>query len=183
MSRLYEYVLPVRRSTRAQFVAAHAQPFLLLCEEKTETKKSWTFKTQTVSAISANVARLARQEDLKLSPELARYLVFPIAKGDNNPWPERVSLGRARNNDVVLGDTSVSKLHAHFKVGRKNEVFVSDAGSRNGTRVNGKAIDPGEPVKVRVGDAITFGRTTLTLINAEELWEMVSRLVSENKTP
>jgi hypothetical protein len=62
-------------------------------------------------------------EDLQLSPELGRYEVYPIVKATNNPWHERVSVGRARNNDAVkveAGDTII--------FGRTSMTFIDAMG-------------------------------------------------------
>ena len=179
MARLYEFVIPVRQSTREDFSREHQEPYLLLMRDQSDDRHGWTFKTQTVSVASAKIAKLASDEDIQLAPEIAGYEVFPVVKALNNPWPERISVGRARNNDIVLPDSSVSKLHAHFKLNKAKEVSVVDAGSRNGTRVNTRKVETGDVVRVHVGDTITFGRTTVTLLDGIALYELVSKHVQE----
>jgi len=180
MPRLYEYVLPARKLTREAFAEAHPYPFLLFHHDPADVQDDWTFKTQTISVTSAKLAKLAITEDLKLSPELARYDVFPVVKAMNNPWHERVSVGRARNNDIVLADSSVSKLHAHFRRGDGAEMILADAGSRNGTRLNQRRLEAGEAVKVSIGDTVSFGRTSMTFLDAQSLHDLVSKHMQRN---
>lgn len=97
--------------------------------------------------------------------------VLPIAKAPENPYPERISVGRARNCDVVLRDGSVSKLHAHFYV--EGDAFdLVDLESQNGTRVNGRTLDPHQRERVLVGDELEFGTVRATVSDAAALYEL-----------
>ena len=71
-----------------------------------------------------------------------------------------ISIGRARDNDIVLNDVLVSRHHARVDstaAGRR----VVDLGSRNRTLVNGVPI--GETRPVSDGDRITIGGTEFRL--------------------
>ncbi len=177
MPRLFEYVLEVRKQSPAEFAATYPYPFLLQYRDAGENRDGWTFKTQTISMASAKLASLAASEQLEVSPELAKFDVYPIEKALNNPWQERISIGRARNNDIVLGDSSVSKLHAHFKRTKTGDYFVADAGSRNGTRLNDQPLEPNTAAPVKLGDTLTFGRATVTFVDAFRLHDLVSKHV------
>lgn len=59
----------------------------------------------------------------------------------------------------VTGDRYVSKLHARL-IRKGDNVFIEDAGSTNGTMVNGKRIG-GRRVQLRDGDWVRVGKTTL----------------------
>ena len=73
---------------------------------------------------------------------------------------DAVTLGRAKDNDVTLADPSCSSRHAVIE--RAGEGFViRDAGSKNGTIVNGRRIDG--PVALAAGDEIVLGSTSVTL--------------------
>ncbi|HTU58032.1 MAG TPA: hypothetical protein VMF89_06355, partial [Polyangiales bacterium] len=49
------------------------------------------------------------------APSLELPLILPLRKGEGRPFPERISVGRATNCDVVIRDASISKLHGHFR--------------------------------------------------------------------
>lgn len=101
-----------------------------------------------------------------------RFEVMPIVKAPGNPYPDRVSLGRARNCDLVMREPSISKLHAHFRLGGP-QLEVVDIDSQNGTRLNGRQLVPHQPAKVASGDQLSFGSVTGRLVNASGLWELL----------
>lgn len=87
--------------------------------------------------------------------------IFPQAKqfkmneGENR-------LGRKEDeNDIVLADKNVSRKHSLIHV-NKNEVKIEDAGSGNGTFLNGKKIK--EAVSLKNGDIIKIGDTDFEVI-------------------
>jgi hypothetical protein len=100
------------------------------------------------------------------------YFVVPIRKrpGEKSFFTQRVSVGRARNNDVVLRDDSVSKFHGWFEIHEDHQLYVSDARSSNGTRVNADALAR-EVVPVSEGDVIDFGSVHTVVSGAHTLWE------------
>jgi len=72
---------------------------------------------------------------------------------------ELVLVGRGEACDVVIDDPSASRIHCRLLAG-DGKVFLSDAGSRWGTFVNGKRVAECE---LRPGDEITIGETVLRL--------------------
>jgi len=70
------------------------------------------------------------------------------------------ALGRKLTNAVVLDDATVSGEHAILYL-RDDVWFVRDAGSTNGTLVNGQ--DVVAPSPMNVGDVITMGNVQLRL--------------------
>jgi adenylate cyclase len=72
------------------------------------------------------------------------------------------TIGRASSASIQLVDRQVSKQHATI-LQRGSDFLVQDAGSRNGTVVNGERI-PGEHV-LKVGDEIRLGNSRLLFSN------------------
>lgn len=71
------------------------------------------------------------------------------------------TLGRARDNHIVLSDPTVSRYHA--RVDRQGDAFViSDLGSMSGTWLNGRRLTT--PQWLREGDTIVLGGTTLVAL-------------------
>lgn len=68
-----------------------------------------------------------------------------------------VTIGRGPDNTVFLPDPTVSKRHARI-VRAENEFELEDAGSRNGTRLNGKPV---KHQSLQDGDLVQIGTTTL----------------------
>ncbi len=71
--------------------------------------------------------------------------------------PGSYTVGRARENDLVLKDIAASRKHLRLEVTRQGARLV-DLGSGNGTKVNGKRA--GE-VELRHGDTIEIGGSVL----------------------
>ena len=77
---------------------------------------------------------------------------FPLKAGGN-------TIGRSRENDVVLLDASLSRVHARIDV-EPDGTSVLDLGSRNGTFVDGIRVT--EPVPLRDGAEILLGCVRVT---------------------
>jgi pSer/pThr/pTyr-binding forkhead associated (FHA) protein len=65
-----------------------------------------------------------------------------------------VSIGRGADNDIVLPDGSSSGNHAILKMTSNGDFSVTDLGSTNHTRVNGKQA---QTLDLLDGDVILFG--------------------------
>lgn len=72
--------------------------------------------------------------------------------------PGGVTLGRSRQCDVVLDDPNVSRQHAEIRP-RGGSWVLTDLGSTNGSRINGRPVE--RPEVVRAGDEIELGATVL----------------------
>ena len=84
----------------------------------------------------------------------------PRPLGQAIPLEPVTRLGRASDNTIVLEDEFVSTAHS-LLVLRDGRWWVRDAGSTNGTVVNGQRID-GE-IPLREGDELQIGRVRLRL--------------------
>jgi hypothetical protein len=90
--------------------------------------------------------------------------VGPNGMPRGQPVPSQgLRLGRGTENDVVLDDTQVSRVHAVIWA-QGGQCYVQDAGSTNGTFVNGQHI--GTAQVLRPGDQIAVGRTVFRLATA-----------------
>ena len=115
------------------------------------------------------------QESMVLAPHQARQLLgtAPLETGRlvvlQSPALEQgtehvldsapVTVGRGGQNDVPLPDDDfASARHARFEP-RRDGVWVSDAGSTNGTYVNGARVS--KPHRLAPGDVIRVGSTDL----------------------
>jgi len=73
------------------------------------------------------------------------------------PAPAQAQLGRASDNDIVIGDDSVSSRHALLDIGGST-LSLTDLGSTNGTFVNGTRLAPNAATPLQVGDKVKLGR-------------------------
>jgi tetratricopeptide (TPR) repeat protein len=118
-----------------------------------------------------------RLEAMTDSPPLApsdEPLVMPVRKVAT-AVPSAVTLGRANSNDVIVRDSFISKVHAFFRCS-EGRWELADAGSRNGTWVASKRLDPkGEAITVRSGEILTFGRVAFFFLDAAGLWDRLHK--------
>ncbi len=84
-------------------------------------------------------------------------------------------LGRADDNDIVLSGDLVSRRHAVFVL-EPDGVTVEDAGSRNGTRVNGAKISA--RVKLDSGDTVHIGENKIWVRRISAVLEARTELAS-----
>lgn len=79
------------------------------------------------------------------------------------PGGKRLNVGRASDNELMLNDTSVSKIHAALLMSTEGTLLVADTGSTNGTYINGRRIAYGESRLIEDGDVIGFGDVEVRL--------------------
>ena len=83
--------------------------------------------------------------------------IVALEKSDRNAFKSKITVGRAKNNDVIIRAAKVSKIHAEF-VMDKDDWQLMDMGSVNGTMVNGQRLEKSQSVKLGSGDMISFWR-------------------------
>ncbi|WP_394828650.1 FHA domain-containing protein [Pendulispora albinea] len=151
--------------TREQFVRDYPGYYLVV----TPNPESLNIGYRTVAM---SVASARKSEG---APP-ATFDIVPIAKAPHNPYPDRVSIGRATNCDIVFRDASVSKLHAHFhdfRAGAPGPLRVVDLGSSNGTRVNHVILEPQHPVVLEPGDTLQLGGVKARVADGDALYEFL----------
>ncbi|HEY7955936.1 MAG TPA: FHA domain-containing protein [Polyangia bacterium] len=156
----------LRSLSREQFVARMPRPFLLVAARSLEDEEAG-FETQVQDPIESTGRR---------SSAARKWVILEIGKAPGNPYPDRISVGRARNCDVVLRDPSVSKLHAHF-LPRRNDnsgaFDLVDLDSQNGTWINDVTVPSGAPSPVHSGDNLVFGSVGARLVDAGLLHDLL----------
>jgi two-component system, NtrC family, response regulator AtoC len=80
---------------------------------------------------------------------------------ETHPLPAvgAVRIGRDDDAEVRITDELASHLHARVNVDPTGALTVEDLDSRNGTFVRGVRIEPGTPVAIQPGEAMTIGFT------------------------
>jgi hypothetical protein len=158
---LESYRDDARKLTAADFAARHGEAFLLLSAIQTRTTKD-TFSThlELLSEEEGNTGALSTW-------------VYPLRSAVHV-----VTLGRSRDSDVVIPDRSVSRRHALVKREADGRLLVLDAGSSNGTSINGRNVltrGAGPPTPLAPGDTLRLGRLEFTCAHAAALREMAAK--------
>ena len=116
---------------------------------------------------------LIPHEDISVGAKLAALAgvpcwLLPLRKRGEAAFLDSISVGRARNHDVVLRHASVSKFHANLEID-DGRLYVKDAGSRNHTFLNHERVVSRS--EVRPGDNLRFGWVEALLADDESLWK------------
>ena len=95
-----------------------------------------------------------------VSAEAPAKLTFetgPFASREVGIPGESATVGRAPDNDIIIGDPATSGRHCRIEV-RAGAYWISDLGSTNGTLVNGEPIIDKQ---LEHGDVISIGQNTI----------------------
>ncbi|MEZ6186857.1 MAG: FHA domain-containing protein [Planctomycetota bacterium] len=98
-------------------------------------------------------------------------VLVPLLKSARNPFTQFLTVGRARNNDVILTAPSVSKVHAWLSHAGPSGWFLMDNASTNGTTQNGTRLPPRQNVPLRVGDSLGFGGALVVFADPPKVLE------------
>jgi hypothetical protein len=80
--------------------------------------------------------------------------------GERMPLRAVNSIGRDAGNDIVINDEAASAKHALLEFA-DGEWWIEDAGSTNGTVINGELVRARE--RLQYGDELAIGRVALRL--------------------
>ncbi|MFF6775227.1 FHA domain-containing protein [Streptomyces sp. NPDC012637] len=73
-------------------------------------------------------------------------------------------IGRALENELVVSDLQVSRLHAEFHATPDGRFEIRDLGSHNGTYVNGQPIAKNGTVLIGPNDIVGVGHSTFRIV-------------------
>jgi pSer/pThr/pTyr-binding forkhead associated (FHA) protein len=147
-------------ATRPQFEAMYPWAFLVSTLRRgtgdyTPLAKTIEFRTMTDDRLTrSRPPSLTPSGTPSITPHAAlmggsdERVIVVLTKAAGNPFPERISIGRAPNCDVVIRDSSISKLHGHFRDVRVDSAVFTDAKSSNGTRVDGDPVEAGVAIEI-----------------------------------
>jgi len=95
--------------------------------------------------------------------------VYPLAKKPGASFPDRITIGRTPNNDIVIVDHSVSRFHAYLRLDGKAWV-VADAGSKNGSWLGSSTLEARKEKKLTSKSIVRIGDVDLTFYEALDLY-------------
>jgi len=148
MESLDSYFAKCQQMGREAFVRLYPHPFLLVRPTEQEGERWRGYSTEAITPAEVQDA----------SSDSLAYRVIRVVKSSKSPFPARISIGRARNNDLLIPDPSVSKLHAYLELLHNGTATLTETGSLNGTQVNGRTIAKGEAVEILPGATLLIGQ-------------------------
>jgi hypothetical protein len=194
MDILRELIDIVRRCDLQSFVRAYPNPFLLryLTQEEIEQaakEETEVFDDQsTQQNRSPEIEMTDRFEAYKptlrseattlarLSEPIQRFSCYPIIKTNRNIFPYGPTIGRTRNNDIIVPLPVVSKFHSWAQKKTDGTWYAYDARSRFGTFVDGIAVPPeGDQGRaLRPGGTLRLGDVSLLFVESASVYSWVS---------
>ncbi|MCP4449740.1 MAG: FHA domain-containing protein [Myxococcales bacterium] len=99
--------------------------------------------------------------------------LIPLVKKLGTPFVDLITLGRTDGNDIQLADTSISRFQAFFRRQHGNW-YVCDAGSSNGTRVDGRPLKARTEKEILSHMELRFGSVDFHFHTADSLYDVLA---------
>lgn len=133
-------------------------------DDSEDNPREKTHSTDKTSIIQSDTFKLRLAQAGQAPPSVV-LLVGP-ANSVGRQWPiedtDRV-IGRAPSSHIFVDERSMSKSHAKLVLSG-GDVSLIDLESTNKTLVNGKAIEPLQPVRLKNNDQIKMGNVILKFL-------------------
>jgi hypothetical protein len=158
--------------SREAFFKTHPDPFLIQLSEGSGANAN--VRTTVFSTVVMSADQLApKNRD--------GVWVYEIRKrAGANAFALMVTLGRARNNDIVIDDGSVSKFHATFTKNPDGRWALTDK-STNGTRLDGVKLTKDKAAPLGSGSVITIAHSVeVVFYPAEAAFDHFQRVAARS---
>jgi hypothetical protein len=147
--KLPEFIRTNARLTDIEFHQQNAPAFLLLNQTQADDGE-YEDRFETIRADGG---------ENPVTQELTETVVIPLVKRDPDAPGFMITVGRTTRCDVLFHSPAISKFHAYFRCSPgTDEWSLTDAGSVNGTTVNGDSLETSVPRMLSGGDSIVFGQ-------------------------
>jgi hypothetical protein len=156
---------------REEFLAAAAPAVLVRLRAPEAGPTATRTKTLTIDAEVLGETVDARVPHGKFNPGATEMELYPLAKKPGASFRDRITIGRTGNNDVVIEEPSVSRLHAYVR--ELDGWVVADAGSKNGSWLGETWLEPRREAPLAPGTVVRFGDVVLTFHRAADLFELL----------
>lgn len=103
------------------------------------------------------------------------YAIYPLIKRLDAQSPAHIfTIGRTRENDMIMKDLAISKRHAVIRIS-KGSFFIADCRSTNGTRINGRRIAD-KPLPLNDREVIELGNYKFTFLYPSSLHDLLNKI-------
>ncbi len=174
MSLSAEFVIQAQRLSRDAFAAQYKAPFLVGIAGRPPTAAHALIPMDGVVLESLDLSATTRNpgERVAAPPRADKAPLVLVVQRLKQPPSPLVSVGRTSKNDIVIDSPLISKVHAFFKFGHARLQQIYDAGSINGTYVDGRKLAPrSEFATLSSGSVIRFGSLEFLFLHPYDCWE------------
>jgi hypothetical protein len=179
--RVVDYITADEDTESVRFLEEDPQGFLLEKAEMT-LEEDVIFQLRTHQFDSPDVSSRIGDDTTPTSALQAKVLEISKRKIDGNHGVIRI--GRAANNDIVLYNKLISKSHAFmFFLSSKQDPYLIDLGSANGTFLNDEKMALYEMQQLREGDKISFGpEIEVRYLSAKAFYDFLHSIKRPNES-
>jgi hypothetical protein len=101
------------------------------------------------------------------------YFVEKVSRS-GNAFLMGVTIGRVASNDISIDDSSMSRFHAWLQQDPRTQGWLlCDADSKNGTTLDGHAVEHGARVPLRDGAVMVLGHASLRFLLPQTLVQLL----------
>jgi pSer/pThr/pTyr-binding forkhead associated (FHA) protein len=157
------YLDEAAHRSREEFARTHPYFFLVASSSAPETRDAFG---------QVDDGERTRTTNPQSSAKVSLPMVFAVRKVQT-AFPSMITVGRTSNNDLVIPDPDVSRFHAYFHV-MSDRVELGDAGSANGTFLDGRKLPPKGPIQIVIpGTRVRFAHYEFHFIDADGAWHLL----------
>jgi hypothetical protein len=170
-----------RQGTETSFRRVFTFPVIIQLSQ-TQSEDDIGFETKVVRPAGAVRLLIAHARSTKMFDRSTYEMIskfgitYFVMKREGGPFQERIGIGRSPSADISVRLPGISKYHAYFTKSEQNQYFVTDAGSKNGTRVCGDAIQSGMATEVNDWNQILFGDQLYVFLTVPTFVDIVGKL-------
>jgi hypothetical protein len=161
------------KASPARFASMYRSAVLLVRDIGASNEEDAAFQTKFMSR-GDMLAAGSGERALDSEPSIAVGHVIFVQKREGGVFPDRIGIGRAPNVDVRIPLSQVSKYHAYLS-NTGGEWTLTDAGSRNGTSVQGERLTDRSPHAIADGQELGLGAYRFAFHTPEGFLELVKR--------
>lgn len=162
---LYSFVQEANRLSRDEFLSKYRVPVLVI--DPFVALDDTGFKT------------LAKMEEEASGPGTSPTVALVSKRPGANAFAHMITIGRASNNDIEIKSEGVSKFHAYIRHQPGGEAQLTDAGSTNGTFIQGEALAERGTASVAPKDRLTLGGIKATYHSPQTFYEYLLGVITD----
>ncbi len=157
------------------------RPALLGVGRVTNVEEEEDFEGRTMGVTFEEFAAVASGDASAAGSGAPARAAFETTPGSNTdvvwfiPWKSGpVSLGRTRDNDIVIPEYSVSAEHCRFRWKGHATLLVEDSDASNQVWVDGARLPADAPRRLVGGEELVLGRFMFRFLYADDLGRLLS---------
>lgn len=172
METVQHYLEVLQEEGEETFLERFAHPFLLYPEKRSAGGFATYHTRMADRSAGASISGSGK--------EIRQFRVLPPNPQLGQKYPAKMIIGRSPERDFSVDHSTVSKRHAVIMRDAQSDSYrLGDAGSTNGTFINGQAVEAGEPVYLRDGFIVSFGDCDYMFFSPGGFVQLLKRLAQD----